>query len=91
MKLHDYIICYDISDKKRLVKISKLLEKTGARIQYSIYFYPKVAKECIDDLVEKLNKLINQEEDDIRIYKIDIKNSIHLKSGIDLQNPFVIW
>ncbi|WP_418186819.1 CRISPR-associated endonuclease Cas2 [Aliarcobacter lanthieri] len=90
MKLHDYLICYDIADKKRLVKISKLLERTAARIQYSIYFYPKVAKESINELKDKLNELINQEEDDIRIYKIDIKNSIHLKSGIDLQNPFVI-
>jgi len=90
MKLHDYLICYDISDKKRLTNISKLLEKTAARIQYSIYFYPKVSKTNILNLVAKLNELINQEEDDIRVYKIDIKNSTHLKSGIDLQNPFVI-
>jgi CRISPR-associated protein Cas2 len=84
------LICYDISNGKRLRKVAKFLEKNAMRIQNSVFLYPQVVKFELTHLVNKLNELIDDEEDDIRIYHIDIKNSLSLRSGINLQEPTTI-
>lgn len=85
MHKHNFVICYDIANIKRLAKIAKELEKDAFRIQKSIFFYPKATSSEIKDLVNRLLELIDEEEDDVRIYKVDVKNSIFLASGIDLK------
>jgi len=90
MKYLDFLVCYDIADEKRLKKIAKYMEKNSTRIQNSVFLYPKVTKERLLNLVEKLQKLINHDEDDVRIYLVDIKHSLRLKSGLDLTQPFCI-
>lgn len=83
---HDFVICYDIADEKRIRKVAKCLEKNASRIQKSIFFYPHATQADIFALVNELDEIIDQDEDDIRIYHVDIKNSIALESGIDLNN-----
>lgn len=83
---HDFVICYDIADEKRLRKISKSLEKYAFRIQKSMFFYPNASQQNILELVNELEEILDEEEDDIRIYHVDTKNSISLMSGIDLAN-----
>lgn len=90
MKNFNFLVCYDISCEKRLQKVAKTLEKVSIRIQKSIFFYQNAQKSDIKDLVEQLNKIIDNNKDDIRIYKIDIENSMHFKSAIDLKNPNII-
>lgn len=90
MKRFNFLICYDISNEKRLHKIAKILEKVSIRIQKSIFFYCNASKEDIKFLVEDLNKVINKKYDDIRIYKIDVENSMHINSGVDLKNPNIL-
>lgn len=88
MRKKDFLICYDISDKKRLSKIAKIVEKNALRIQRSIYFYGDVTKKELTVLVEEVLTILNEKEDDLRIYTI--KNSgIHLGSAVDLDNPFI--
>lgn len=83
---HDFVVCYDIADVKRLRKISKCMEKKAFRIQKSLFFYPKASQSNIFELVDELNEILDENEDDIRIYHVDVKNSIALQSGIDLKN-----
>lgn len=90
MQRYDFLVCYDISNIKRLRKISKLLEKVSIRIQKSVFFYQKASKNDIKTLVEKLNNILNEKEDDIRIYQVDILNSINRHNGISLKKPNVI-
>ena len=45
MNREDFLICYDIADKKRVGKIGKLVERNALRIQRSVYFYEQVSKE----------------------------------------------
>ncbi|MCD6653550.1 MAG: CRISPR-associated endonuclease Cas2 [Sulfurovum sp.] len=90
MLRQDFVICYDIADTKRLQKIAKYLEKYAFRIQKSVFFYPNASQENIIVLVDELNSLLDEEEDDIRIYHIDIKNSIALESGVDLDTFNII-
>ncbi|MEA3227612.1 MAG: CRISPR-associated endonuclease Cas2 [Campylobacterota bacterium] len=90
MKKFNFLICYDISDSKRLSKVAKILEKESIRIQKSIFYYMNGTKEEIQNIVKKLESLINSEEDDVRIYKINISGSINLKSAVNLKQPNLI-
>jgi len=91
MHRHDFVISYDIANKKRLPKVARCLEKYAFRIQKSIFFYPKASQYDIVELVEKLNDIIDQGMDDVRIYQVDIKNSHAWLSAIDLQHINVIF
>ena len=90
MQRYDFVVCYDIADKKRLLKIAKLLEKVSIRIQKSVFFYQKASKQDIKILVANLNGILNEKEDDIRIYQVDILKSININSGISLKKPNII-
>lgn len=87
MKKFDFLIGYDISSAKRLRQMAKLLESESIRIQLSLFLYPKQTSEAMKCLVEKIVGIIDETEDDVRIYRVDISRSIHLASGVDLQYP----
>lgn len=62
--LRRYLVCYDISDPKRLRRIAKTLESYGTRIQYSVFECP------LDDLryeqvKAELNAIIQHTEDQV--------------------------
>ena len=40
-------------------------------------------------LVDALLEIIDEEEDDVRIYQISAKRSLHLRCGFDLSHPKV--
>ena len=70
-----WIICYDIPDDKRRRKIQKLLEGYGRRAQYSV-FECEIDLNKLKRLEKQLTRLIDETEDDVRIYplnKADIK------------------
>lgn len=90
MKKFNFLITYDIANKKRLRQISKTLENVALRIQNSIFFYEKASQDEIVKLVEIFKDIVEEEEDDIRIYKIDVSRSLHLQSGIDLKYPKIL-
>ncbi len=90
MQRYDFVICYDIADKKRLRKIARVLEKTAIRIQKSIFFYQQATHDDIKTVTTSLNNLLNEEEDDIRIYQVDALKSINTNSGISLKKPNII-
>lgn len=90
MNRHNFVITYDISDTKRLHKVAKCLEHCAFRIQKSVFFYPDASQVDIFELVDALNEIISQEEDDVRIYHVNVESSIALESGIDLKNFYII-
>jgi CRISPR-associated protein Cas2 len=90
MKKFNFLICYDISDVKRLVKVAKTVEKNAIRIQKSIFLLIDTSKEEMYEIVEAIENIINMKEDDVRIYKIDIHQSLHFNSAVDLKNPIVV-
>ena len=84
----DFILCYDISDEKRLAKIAKKVERKAFRIQKSIYIMYDTSKEELLKLIEDVIKIFNEKEDDLRIYTIK-KRGIALGNAVDLDNPFI--
>jgi len=64
-----YIVSYDVPDNKRRTRLAKALKDFGDRVQYSVF-------ECILDgkllsqMLARINKIINVEDDSVRIYTI---------------------
>lgn len=70
-----WIVSYDIPNNKRRTKVAKLMEGYGRRAQYSVFECDLNADKTAQ-LEQRLLKLINPDEDDIRFYplnKADVK------------------
>ncbi len=85
----DYLICYDISDTRRVQKMGRQLEKFAIRIQYSIFYVPSATQETLFDIMETIEEIIEPEEDDVRIYTV-LHSGIRLGQAIDLTDVTVL-
>ena len=56
------LIAYDITDKKRLRKLSKLLESYGLRVQYSV-FEADISKKELRLLISQIEDIITRVSD----------------------------
>lgn len=81
----DFIIAFDIRDNKRLKIVSKFLEKEALRIQLSV-FYIRTNKNEILQIINKLNTFIDKENDDVRVYLVDMKKSLFLQNSKNIKN-----
>ena len=63
------VVAYDIEDNRRRLKISKLLEKYGLRVNYSVFECMFTEKQ-FEMTQEKIAILINVKEDSIVYYPI---------------------
>jgi CRISPR-associated protein Cas2 len=89
MRKKDFLLCYDISDKKRLSKIAKIIEADAMRIQRSVYFYEKVSKKELKQMIERVLEVLDEKADDFRVYTIKNKG-ICLGDALDLDNPLIL-
>lgn len=89
MRKHTFVIAYDIADNKRLRKVAKLLEREAIRFQYSLFIVYDATKDQIVELCERLNEVIDEDVDDVRIYKI-AGFGVRLGAAIDLEYPLNI-
>jgi CRISPR-associated protein Cas2 len=64
-----WVISYDIKDDRRRLRVAKTLEDYGKRVQYSV-FECILKEEHLNRLKRKLERLIKNEEDSIRYYKL---------------------
>ena len=63
------VISYDSPDDKRRTKVLKALEGYGERVQYSV-FECEVRPADLPRLRERLERLLQADEDDIRLYSL---------------------
>lgn len=66
---HLILVCYDIPDDKRRLKIAHALEDYGTRVQYSV-FECILSDRLLARLQRRLDKLIDADEDSIRFYSL---------------------
>jgi CRISPR-associated protein Cas2 len=64
-----YLISYDIPDDTRRVRIADTLKDFGHRVQYSV-FEALLDGELLDQLRQRVQKIIDEEEDSVRIYRL---------------------
>ena len=84
-----YVISYDIPDDERRLKVAKILLDFGRRVQYSV-FEAHLDWSSLEN--QRLQKVISQAEDSIRIYRIygECKKFIViLGEGVVTQEPDV--
>lgn len=65
----DYLVCYDIADPKRLSKVFKVMKGSGKHLQYSV-FHCALTWQQLSDLKIRLTAVIDENEDDVRIYPL---------------------
>lgn len=63
------VISYDIVDDKRRTKLAKRLCDFGKRVQYSV-FEADLTKEQLKKMIKVALKIIHQEKDSLRIYRL---------------------
>ncbi len=89
-----YIVCFDVTDKRRLRAVSKTLEDFGKRVQYSV-FECHLDKSEHQSLQHKLSELIDPEADHVRYYSLCPKDQkailIDGKGQISPDNNFHLF
>ncbi len=86
----NYVVCYDIKDERRLTRIYKFMKQRGIHLQYSV-FYCRLTWQELIRLKERLKGIIDEKEDDVRIYPLpsDLKVAImgrgdRVPEGVDI-------
>jgi len=65
----NYVVCYDIADPKRLSKVIRFMKGKGIHLQYSVFLCTFTWQQLLM-LKEKIRWLIDEDEDDVRIYPL---------------------
>jgi CRISPR-associated protein Cas2 len=68
-----YIVCYDVSDSKRLAKVYKKMRGFGDPVQYSVFRCDLSPQEKVM-LIATLSQIINNKQDRIMIINIGTVN-----------------
>lgn len=87
-----YLVSYDIPDDRRRTKVASLLQDYGQRVQYSV-FEVWLTQAMQRELMGRLEKLIEAEEDSVRLYWLCAgcqKRVITLGQGTPPEPPGVI-
>ncbi|MGZ5028157.1 MAG: CRISPR-associated endonuclease Cas2 [Methylobacter sp.] len=64
-----YVICFDVSDNRRLRKISNEMENFGVRVQRSV-FECHLESAQLHELQRRLGNLMEPAEDQVRYYSL---------------------
>jgi CRISPR-associated endonuclease Cas2 len=78
MKKIYFIIAYDITERKRLQRLQRLVSTQFLQLQYSVY-YGSMTRKHMDAFITAMQKIIDPSDDDLRVYEVD-----------PLENSFVI-
>ncbi|MGB9716525.1 MAG: CRISPR-associated endonuclease Cas2 [Thermodesulfovibrionales bacterium] len=71
----NYLVCYDISDPKRLSRVFKLMKGKGIHLQYSV-FHCSLTWQKLIELKDKLRWIIDENKDDVRIYPLPSEEKV---------------
>jgi CRISPR-associated protein Cas2 len=63
-----YVICYDVREDRRRIKVARTLEDYGDRVQYSV-FEAGLTAEHLERLLARLGDLIDPETDSVYVYQ----------------------
>jgi CRISPR-associated protein Cas2 len=87
------VVTYDITDDKRRLKISDELQNFGARVNFSV-FECHLEKAALSTLKDRLAKLLEPAEDNIRYYVLcdDCVEKVEIqgKGGVTPDSAYVI-
>jgi CRISPR-associated protein Cas2 len=79
MSLHEvtgWIVCYDISHRKRLAAVHRHLKKKGLPLQYSV-FLVQASAAGMHRITDEIGALIDPRADDVRAYRYPLGAESH--------------
>ena len=65
----NYLVCYDITEPRRLSRLYRFMKGIGLHLQYSVFHCTFTWQE-LTDVKTKIEKIIEKCEDDVRIYPL---------------------
>ena len=65
----EYIICYDITEPRRLGRIHRALKQYALPLQYSVFLFQGTAQQ-LETCLQRLAQLMDPHSDDIRAYPL---------------------
>lgn len=71
----EWLIAYDIADKRRLSRLQRFIRKHAVPVQYSLYWYHGSAVQ-IDGLLRDIGSYIDERHDDVRAYPVPQQASV---------------
>lgn len=93
------IVTYDVSTetaagRKRLRRVAKVCERTGQRVQKSV-FECRVNQMQYEDLERRLLAEIDEREDNLRLYRLTEPVELHVKEygnfrAVDFEAPLIV-
>ncbi len=69
MRPRHLLLCYDIRNPRRLARVHRRVRRAGLSLQYSL-FYLEMGTPQVDALLRDLAALIDEDEDDLRLYAV---------------------
>ena len=63
-----YLVTYDIADDQRRTKVANILEDFGDRVQYSVFEMELERMDQMNEMQDRLAKVIDPQRDGVRIY-----------------------
>ncbi len=70
-----YLVCYDITDPKRLTRVCRFMKERGLHLQLSVFLCSLTWPE-LGELKSSLAELIDGAKDDVRIYPLPAADTI---------------
>lgn len=67
--MSEFVVCYDISNPKRLGRLFRYLKKRAVPLQYSVFLFVGDSRQ-LDRCLAGAAQLIDNEEDDLRAYPL---------------------
>lgn len=64
-----YVLVYDVVDDKRRLKVARLLEAVGERVQYSV-FEAYLSSQELERVLGRVRNVIGIEDDGLRVYRL---------------------
>lgn len=69
MSLRPYLISYDVTSPRRLVRLHRGLKRLALPIQFSV-FYAELSGAGLEATISLINRTIDPRRDDVRIYPL---------------------
>lgn len=94
MALNDqkaWLVCYDITDRRRLSRFHSFIKKRAVPVQYSVFCFEGSAAQ-VGKLAAEITSLIDTAADDVRIYQMperplcDALGAASVPSGVTLHS-----
>ena len=88
MVRHFYVLAYDISSDRRRLKIARLMESHGERVQNSVFeAYLKPGE--LQELLKKARRHLELKEDSLRVYMLcaDCRQKVHTEGPGQVREP----